>query len=131
MNAKYQPSYWNQKGKYQKESNQIHEFYIPDYNCCNTISAELFRCIGRIYYDVYNNGGCNYVVLDYFFRFIDNHLPENLTENWKTVKFTFDQKPEDDFYIEYDEEFMIALDECVDGIIEYIYPKLFNRLAGE
>ena len=63
----------------------------------------------------------------YFFVFTWEHLPDHLRADWRKILYPFGQKEKDDFYIEYDDEFSKLLDIYVDGIIEYVYPKLFKN----
>lgn len=122
----YQPTYWNDNGKYQKESNLLWRTFVPNTGSCETITAELYRCISRIYYDIYNNGGCNLSPNDYFIVFVDEHLPSNQCENWKKIISPIQRaNKRDKFYISYEnEDFEKALDEIMDEIILMVYSKL-------
>jgi len=51
-------SYWGHKGKYQDVYNSI-KALIPDSGESEDPNIELLRCGSNIYYDCYNNGGCN------------------------------------------------------------------------
>lgn len=57
-------TYWNNKGKYQKQSNFIW-MLIPDmgevkgYDYKVNQAIESIRILNRFYYDIYNNGGWN------------------------------------------------------------------------
>lgn len=59
MKTKYQPKYWNNKGKYQKQYEQLRESLVPDMGMAKTSVGEVLRIVGNIYYDHFNNGGCN------------------------------------------------------------------------
>lgn len=51
-------TYWNNNGKYQQfvtETNKI----MPDYGDTSNLYMNLFIGISKLYYDCYNNGGCN------------------------------------------------------------------------
>lgn len=50
--------YWNGNGKYQNEADKISKL-IPDVGYTNNKYMNLFIIASNIYYDVYNNGGCN------------------------------------------------------------------------
>lgn len=51
-------NYWNQKGKYQEDINRI-EKITPSMCKTDNKYMNLFLAASGIYYDVYNNGGCN------------------------------------------------------------------------
>lgn len=51
-------SYWNGEGLYQNELNKISE-NIPDIGMTNNKYMNLYITANNVYYDVYNNGGCN------------------------------------------------------------------------
>jgi len=53
--------YWTEKGKFQKTYNRIWESLIPASGEAGNSDAEAVRCVGRIYYDWFNNGFCNAV----------------------------------------------------------------------
>lgn len=49
-------SYWNNKGKYQKEFESLFEHLVPVADNCETLGGELIRSANRLCYDFYNNG---------------------------------------------------------------------------
>ena len=51
-------SYWSSKGNLQDWADQI-EKDVPSSGHAKTVPVELFRCASNIYYEIYNNGGCN------------------------------------------------------------------------
>lgn len=51
-------SYWNGEGLYQNELNKISE-NIPDIGMTNNKYMNLYITANNVYYDVYNDGGCN------------------------------------------------------------------------
>ena len=51
-------SYWNGNGRYQQVYDKLSE-QIPEIGESDKVHIEALRCITNIYYDVYNNGGCN------------------------------------------------------------------------
>ena len=53
--------YWNEQGRYQQEYNTYWKALVPDTGEASTTEGEALRAITRIYYDVYNNGGCNII----------------------------------------------------------------------
>ncbi len=64
---KYEPLYWNEKGKYQKE-HDILALKIP-VGRAKTMDGELFRCASKIYYRRMNDGD-EPDLHSYEFRFI-------------------------------------------------------------
>ena len=84
---KYEPTYWNHKGKYQKLYDLLYGSLVPmEEGKADTQAGEILRIVSKLYYDVYNNGGCNIDVLakgiDMLFVYVPIHM-EILT-----VKFT-------------------------------------------
>jgi hypothetical protein len=56
VDPEYKPLYWNNRGKYQKEFNELAKELIPKEGKAQTINGELLRSISRIYHDIFNNG---------------------------------------------------------------------------
>lgn len=84
---KYSPTYWDHKGKYEKEYHEIYDNYIPDMGSCDLMAAELIRCLSKIYYDIYNNGGCN-LDMDYskyMLCFVAENLPADFRDAWDHI----------------------------------------------
>lgn len=54
-------TYWNKKGKHQDLYKQV-EGLVPDVGEADDPNIELLRCASNVYYDAYNNGGCNFDV---------------------------------------------------------------------
>ena len=53
--------YWNIQGQHQDLYDKYWDALVPDSGEADTQEGEALRAIGRIYYDVYNNGGCNII----------------------------------------------------------------------
>lgn len=51
-------TYWNSLGRYQEESDRIGEL-MPSRGKTDNKYMNLFLVASKLYYDVYNNGGCN------------------------------------------------------------------------
>lgn len=51
-------TYWNDNGKYQEERSELNKL-IPDYGYTSNAYLNLYLITLNVYYDVYNNGGCN------------------------------------------------------------------------
>ena len=62
-------SYWSEKGMYQEEYDLIQKL-IPSHGHAQNHEVDLVRMGSNIYYDVYNNGGCN-LTLPRFQIYID------------------------------------------------------------
>lgn len=56
----YEPTYWNNRGKYQREYHELHEKLTPRKGKAETPHGELLRTFSNLYYDWFNNGGCNH-----------------------------------------------------------------------
>jgi hypothetical protein len=56
---KYSPTYWCDKGKFQKEMDELHAKLIPPMGEASTVEGEVLRQLVNFYYDRYNNGHCN------------------------------------------------------------------------
>jgi hypothetical protein len=52
-------SYWNDKGAFQAEYNELYEKHVPRSGSCSTLNGELIRAASRLSYEYYNNGNCN------------------------------------------------------------------------
>lgn len=50
-----QNTYWNQKGRFQSEFDELCKL-MPPSGCCDTVAGELIRSANRLAYDFYNNG---------------------------------------------------------------------------
>ena len=52
-------TYWEHKGTHQKVADMLTEM-VPDKGIAQDTRIELFRRASNTYYEVYNNGGCNF-----------------------------------------------------------------------
>lgn len=52
-------SFWNNNSPLQDEYDRLHAKLVPHHGEADTVHGELLRCLSNVYYDVYNNGGCN------------------------------------------------------------------------
>jgi hypothetical protein len=52
-------TYWDRKGRYQAEYEQMVADLMPAEGACDTLAGELIRAATRLTYDFYNNGMCN------------------------------------------------------------------------
>lgn len=72
----YEPTYWNNKGKYQKEYDQLIKMLVPMRGDAVTKQGQLLRAITNFYYEKYNNGiGCNPIgeYTDYIRKYCNAH----------------------------------------------------------
>jgi hypothetical protein len=59
MKKKYEPLYWAHEGKFQERYEELRYTLVPDSGDAATPYGQLLRYAINIYYDIYNNGGCN------------------------------------------------------------------------
>lgn len=70
-------TYWNEKGKFQKEADTILNL-MPNVGKTSNPFLNLFITATGLYYDVYNNGGCN--IRECFMRDIENYIKPYASE---------------------------------------------------
>ena len=105
---KYKPTYWNGKGKYQKEYNMLYAELVPSKGKAETTDGELLRCISRFYYEKYNNGFCN--DMSYEIAYVNSYAWDADLDIHISTKMGEKQ-----------------LDETIDKIIEYLMNKRSNK----
>lgn len=71
-------TYWNHKGRHQRLYDRLYDKLVPDQDEAGSDSGELLRTVSNVYYDIYNNGGCN--LLDS--KLSDLEALESLTRMW-------------------------------------------------
>lgn len=54
--------YWEHKGKHQDLYNALFAKLVPQEGPAETPDGELLRAVSELYYDAYNNGGCNFEI---------------------------------------------------------------------
>ena len=59
MSKKYQPTYWGDKGKYQKEYEMLHNLLVPNRGDAISKQGQFLRAVSNLYYQRYNNGWGN------------------------------------------------------------------------
>lgn len=52
-------SYWESKGAYQKEYDELYDEMVPSSGHSETLAGEVLRAVSRLGYEYYNNGNCN------------------------------------------------------------------------
>jgi len=60
----YEPTYWNGKGKYQKEYEDLRTKLIPPTGKAETALGEALRCIDKFYNERYKNGHRNSLIAE-------------------------------------------------------------------
>ena len=106
MITEYNPTYWNSKGKYQKEWDNLWKKLVPPEGEAETYHGEALRCMGRFYYDRYNNGNCNDT--SYEKRFLNQYFRH---EHLDIIK-------ESNFKNKMDDE---LLDRMVDDLVMHVH----------
>jgi len=53
-------TYWNNNGRYTALYEELSTKLVPEEGRAPTVHGELLSAMGRVYYDWFNNGGCNY-----------------------------------------------------------------------
>ena len=82
--TQYEPTYWSEKGKYEKEYNLLHKVLVPLSGDSPTKQGQLLRAIANFYHEKYNNGFCNpiSVYTDYIRKYArSHHLKVRVTKN--------------------------------------------------
>jgi hypothetical protein len=59
---RYEPTYWNNRGKYQKKYDALYGKHVPQEGAADTKYGEIIRIVSKLYHDIFNNGGCNFDV---------------------------------------------------------------------
>lgn len=88
-------TYWNDKGKYQAQYDYVWNNLVPDSGSSDNEHIEAIRCVGRLYYEYYNNGNCNtynrYTENDYYVYEINEYYKEMVRtiEDYLELPFNF------------------------------------------
>ena len=62
--AGYEPTYWNGKGKHQKEYEELRTKLVPPAGKADTALGEALRCIDKFYNERYKNGHRNSLIAE-------------------------------------------------------------------
>lgn len=73
-------SYWNSKGKYQKQYNRLHKKYVPSVGKANSPQGNILRYVNKVYYRCYNDGDTD--IEDHEWLLKEGPLPEDLPEEF-------------------------------------------------
>lgn len=66
-------TYWNGKGKYSKEYNEMFDKLVPSRGDATTQIGQVLRACSNLYYEYYNNGNCNVFVEVFVERHVCNY----------------------------------------------------------
>lgn len=86
-------TYWNSEGAFNTEADELQK-EIPDFGECpsNRPALEAFRKAGKLYYDLYNNGGFNYMrEINNFFKVSVKKVMNDDAEAIRIVEKKMDQ----------------------------------------
>lgn len=53
-------AYWDKTGKFQNEYELLRRVLVPAADKSATVGGEMLRIVGNLYYDMFNNGACNW-----------------------------------------------------------------------
>lgn len=86
----YENTYWCEKGRYQEQYDSI-KHLVPDSGKSDNQAVELLRCMGNIYHDVYNNGGCNFDVRNEEIKHLNRFmLSQGVKIDWLGLDYEYD-----------------------------------------
>ncbi|MEI3912484.1 hypothetical protein V6S04_12910 [Bacillus sp. CCNWLW147] len=83
-------TYWNKNGKHQKEVEKLNKL-LPSNGMTKNMYMNLFITVANVYYDVYNNDGCNLAdcyeddIREYIMPFADDIKSLRLNVQMKTL----------------------------------------------
>lgn len=133
----YENTYWCEKGKYQKQYDSIKHF-VPDSGKSDNPAIELLRCMGNIYYDVYNNGGCNFDIRHEEIKHLNKFmLYQGIEIDWLGLDYKHDpnkvwedeyeyEEYDDNNYFDFTQKTCNDLEIMVDMVILYIFNTVRN-----
>ena len=135
--TEYSGTYWSEKGKYQEEYDLI-QVLMPSEGHAEDNNVDLVVLGSNIYYDVYNNGGCNLnnprflVYLDTIEgNGIDLGVVRQLQESFNVI----DHDEECDPIYESDapdfDEACKKCDDIIDELMERIDPDIIEKCREE
>lgn len=115
MRKSYQSKYWNHKGKHQKLYKKLHEELVPREGKAENGAGEILRIVVNLYYDVHNNGGCNFDNM----RGDRTHLLLSVPKYAEQATKRYIRQPHYTKWLD-DYEYQKFLDEYVDWAILYV-----------
>lgn len=72
---------WDKKSPLAAENELLYSGLVPDSGMCETTRGEAMRAINKLYYDAYNNGGCNHHNYGWPIAFLGAFLDQWLTND--------------------------------------------------
>lgn len=117
MNTKQ--TYWENNGKHQELYERLYEQLVPEIGDAATQEGQLLRYMSNLYYDLYNNGWCNWDVYEEARLFIAYFL---IKQNYKRpIKFLMDERdPPENPWKKYGQ----AMEDLADFIILHVSKKV-------
>lgn len=90
---KYEPTYWNHNGKYQKLYEILYGSLVPKEGEADTTPGEILRIVSKVYYDIYNNGGWNFDTMSDDRDKLIELVPKDMRElSWRFVEEPSEKK---------------------------------------
>jgi hypothetical protein len=113
-------TYWNNNGIFQKEYDFLSKL-IPDNRTDGTFDLDMIHAVSRIYYDLYNNGGCNNTSgAVNFLIHASQKFDLNLNDELNAIKYAapFCAYNEDDYEAD--------VESLADKVIKFVFDKLIE-----
>jgi len=111
-------SYWGETGKYQNEYETLYEELVPESGKSFTVEGEMMRAVSKIYYDLFNNGGCNNTsgAVNFLAQFEELKIPAQIRMFSASAAIC-------EYMSGYTDDHYVAADQMVDGVMSYIISK--------
>ena len=77
------PAYWSEQGKFQETYNRLYGILVPPQGDADTEIGQILRYASKMYYDIYNNGGCNFDLP--YFREAGQYLEDRYSRCFRDV----------------------------------------------
>jgi len=135
-------TYWNNAGKYEELYHSYAKKLIPSEGKSETEEGEMLRCAANVYYDVYNNGGCNLDCtlseqLSYFIntlnklKFENVRILTNFFDNFMDIvtvdSFGFEITLAGNGYSDFDSLFTAEVEETLENAVNTIIEEIMRR----
>jgi hypothetical protein len=138
-NVNYQETYWCDRGKYQAKMDQCLSL-IPPKGDSDDFAEQLIISLNRVYYDVYDNGGGNFDVIQNGSRptfstlkfFVEWHMKREmfpfLAADYSDNRRTYwdDDDDDDVTYFDFNQENIDDLEELADAVVLYVWEQKFK-----
>lgn len=119
---KYISTYWNSEGRCQDRLDYYMKNIVPNEGDADTEQGEIIRIVSNLYYDIHNNGACNFSVM----RSDRVKLVRLVPDYAKKSAMRFIKRPpldlwRKDFFIGFDkEDYLKFLDKFIDWAVMYV-----------